>query len=436
MSDIEKLAKVIVNSNRLLGKQIESLTKEIRDKPSPVVNVPRATISVNPPEISVNPAEVKIEAPNITVEPTKVVVDNKEVKKLLKQILEKKAEKVDLKGLDKIAKVLTKLSEVNQEPVTIETGKEYVESIVRLSESLEGFDIKVDELLEKMEKSVKAHHGLNHQRQGGGSSGTVFLKNVAGDKINPAIEEKQVKDYFKEVAVGNVTDEARVGFGGNNPGLAVSTEESINNIRLESGFGSVYTYLTADTTLYASSSSASDTGTMVIIGMDDTYTQVVRTVTLNGQTPVALSGQMFRIFNTAIISSSKAVGNIYISDDNTDITAGVPNTLSKVKAKLDAGNKLGFLSQFTIPTGKSAYLVEFTPSSSKSADVDINLRFRSTTTEDFGTAPPFQAFQNSSSFNLVMGFTLPAQTDIDLTASSPTAGSKCTVAWAVILIDE
>ena len=213
MADIETLAKVIVNSNALLGKKIEALTKAVGNTPSPVVNVPRANISVNPPEISVQPTEVNpqvhVEAPNVTVEPTKVVIDNEGVKKLLKQILDKKEEKVDLKDLNKISKVLTKISEVNREESTPKTNEEYATALIRLSESLTGFDVKVDELLKEMEKAVRS--GGNMQRQGGGSSGTVFVKNEAGDKVNPSVA---VSD-FEELSTTNPQGTQVVGdFGG------------------------------------------------------------------------------------------------------------------------------------------------------------------------------------------------------------------------------
>lgn len=247
----------------------------------------------------------------------------------------------------------------------------------------------------------------------------------------------QARDFFFDMSNGNIPGLSPGTVAGNNPGLSASTEESVNNIRLETGTGSIYTYLAADTTLFVSSSSANDTQIVAALGMDDTHTAVTRIATLNGQTPVALSGDIFRVFFLAIISSPtvKAVGNIYLSSDDTDITAGVPNTLANVKAKIDIGGIQGTLAQRTISATQKAYLFNIVFNSSKSTDADIILRFRTDPNDDFAPAPAFQVFQNTDSVNEVVGTPLPAKTDIDVLAISPTANSKITVQFSLILTD-
>jgi len=244
-------------------------------------------------------------------------------------------------------------------------------------------------------------------------------------------------DFFFEMANGNIPGLTQGTVAGNNPGLSADTEESVNNIRLETGTGAVYTYLTTDTTVYISSSNANDTQIIALVGFDDTFTAVVRIATLNGQTPVAFSGDIFRVTAIAIISSPQvaAVGNIYLSTDNTDITAGVPNTLSKVLAKIDTGGTQGTLANRTISATQKAYLFNIVFNSSKSTDADIILRFRTAPDDDFAPAPPFQVFQNTDTVNQIIGTPLPAKTDIDITAISPTAGSKITAQFSLILTD-
>ena len=241
-------------------------------------------------------------------------------------------------------------------------------------------------------------------------------------------------DFYFDVAVGNKEDLARSAFGSNNPGLTANREEGVNNIRLETGTGGLYPFPTADTNIYISSSSASDTATVVLVGLDDTYTEVVRLATLTGQTPVQMSGDIFRVSQVGFVTPSKAIGNIYFSTDNTDITSGVPNTLTNVLAKIDSGNTAGFFSYFTVPVGEQIYLFDFTPSSSKAGDVNVNLKFRFDTLSDFSYSPEFQAFQDNSRFVEKLGIVLPEKTDISLTASSPTQGSKVLASFSTIRI--
>lgn len=242
-------------------------------------------------------------------------------------------------------------------------------------------------------------------------------------------------NFFFDVALGNVPSFTRSALGGNNPGLSADNEEGVNNIRLETGTGSLYPYPTANVTAFVSSSSASDTGTIAVLGLDDTHTKVTRLATLNGQTPVALSGDIFRIEQMFIITATKAVGNIYLSTDDTDITAGVPNTLSNVLGKIDSGGKLFSAAALTVPLNQKAYLFALEPNTSKAGDVDITLRFRSNATDDFAPAPPFQVFQSSTTLTDRMGLVLVEKGEIDITATSPTVGSKVTVGFLIIFVD-
>lgn len=249
--------------------------------------------------------------------------------------------------------------------------------------------------------------------------------------------EGATEDFFFAVANGDVVGSILSQFAGNNPGLTINTKENVNNIRLETGTGAIYTYLTADTTVYVSSSSASDTQTVVLLGLDANYNSVTRIATLSGQTPVAFNGDVFRVRVIVIISSPvvEAVGNIYVSTDNTDITSGVPNTLSKVLLKIDAGFTQGVNGTSTIPLGQKGYLFNIIFNSSKSADAEIFLRFRFANDDDFSLSPPFQIFQNNYTVNQVVGTNLPAKTDIDMVVETPTANSKITGSFFLILTD-
>ena len=246
-----------------------------------------------------------------------------------------------------------------------------------------------------------------------------------------------IRDFYQEVSLGNIPGQSVNSTAGNNPGLSVNVQESVNNIRLETGTGSLYPYPTANTTVYVSSSSANDTQIIGIVGLDDTYTSVFRIATLNGQTPVVFSGDVFRIDSAFIITSPIVVpvGNVYISTDNTDITAGVPNTLSKVLCKIDTGFAQGVTGVFTIPAGKTGYLRDVLFNSSKAADAEINLRFKISATGDPSLSPPFQTFQSSINISQFIGTPLGEKIDIDVVAKSPTAGSKITIAFNIVIID-
>lgn len=186
-------------------------------------------------------------------------------------------------------------------------------------------------------------------------------------------------DYFVEVASGNV------------PGTVDVTQEARNHTIGNAVFetlwdqGGSYTYLTADTQLFASSSSTSDTATMLrVCGLDANFAQVIRTVTLNGQTQVALSGLLFRVREAFVINASSLIGDVYIAESDT-LTLGVPDTISKIKTKIpleafDSGDyastNMSHNGFFTVPAGFDVFLLNLVPSTPKNDDIRLDIRKR------------------------------------------------------------
>ncbi|WP_309498272.1 hypothetical protein, partial [Sulfurovum sp.] len=97
-------------------------------------------------------------------------------------------------------------------------------------------------------------------------------------------------DYWVEAAAGNIPGSEVGSITGRNLKVGDSVFETLWDQ------GGNYTRLTADTQLYISSSSASDTAVEVtILGVTDDFQRVVRTVTTNGQNQVPISGLLFAI---------------------------------------------------------------------------------------------------------------------------------------------
>lgn len=128
--------------------------------------------------------------------------------------------------------------------------------------------------------------------------------------------------------------------------------------------GGVYTF-TADggADYYISSSNAGDTQTVSIrILSEDAngdWNQEDLTVTLQGQTKTAItpaSGdkpvRFYRGYNTG---TTDFAGNVYIYE-NDDLTAGVPDTATKVRGVIVAGENQTEMAIYTIPSGYKGYL--------------------------------------------------------------------------------
>lgn len=127
--------------------------------------------------------------------------------------------------------------------------------------------------------------------------------------------------------------------------------------------GGTYTFLSSAATLYASSSSGSDTFEITVIGLDANWDLQTKTVTLTGQTQVALAGTWIRVHRVYNSSGTAAVGDIYIAETD-NLTAGVPDTASKIKAKIVIGNEQTLMAIYTIPASRTGVIMHYSGTAS------------------------------------------------------------------------
>lgn len=108
------------------------------------------------------------------------------------------------------------------------------------------------------------------------------------------------------------------------------------------------------------SSSGSDTTTMVVEGLDASYNEVSETFTLTGATPTAAGSQTFARVNRAYMTGTATnVGKISIKQGTTIV--------GEIAA--DMGQSL--TTNYTVPAGKTAYILAMQASASKNQVADI-----------------------------------------------------------------
>ena len=155
-----------------------------------------------------------------------------------------------------------------------------------------------------------------------------------------------------DVAMGMDPYFSQVNIVGRNPDIDIAANEDIWD------GGGDYTTFPAAALIFASSSSASDTTkVLTIVGLDALGNPQTATVTPAGQTKTALATLTWTaIFS--VTSSAVLVGDAYVYEDDT-LTAGVPNTSTKVRAKILATASITQMAVYTIPTGYDGLLVEY-----------------------------------------------------------------------------
>jgi len=119
--------------------------------------------------------------------------------------------------------------------------------------------------------------------------------------------------------------------------------------------GGEYPFSSTADIVSASSSNNSDTQEIVVYGLDENWADTRQVVTLQGQTRVALSTPLIRVYRIENNGISNFAGTVYVYS-GTEATLGVPSGASVVKAVVDDGNNQTLMAVYTIPAGKVGFL--------------------------------------------------------------------------------
>lgn len=207
--------------------------------------------------------------------------------------------------------------------------------------------------------------------------------------------------------------------------------------------GGLYTFLAAAATLYVSSSQGADTQEITVQGLDATWAYQEQTVDLTGQTQAEIGSgltwlRVFRAFNS---DSTDTTGDVYIAETD-DLTGGVPDTASKIKAKIDIYAQQTLMAIYTIPLGKTGFVVDryYTINKTSGATMIVNDRFyarepggvfrvqnifgvQSTGSSGMNYRPPFP-----------VGY--PAKTDLLMRGVSSSNDADISAGFSVLLVDD
>ena len=235
-------------------------------------------------------------------------------------------------------------------------------------------------------------------------------------------------NFFIEVAKGNVAGHSILHVDGHNEDFQAA--EDIWD------YGGDYTDSTAAVAHYISSSNAGDTEVIKVDYLDENWDQQTINVTLDGQnkTRIGTTETMIRIQGAKNAGSADLLGDVYIYEDDT-LTAGVPDTATKVRGKMSIGHGALLNAKVAIPNGKVGFMVERTLTASISTSLDILLLAR-----EFGKVYVVDRHPHLSLNSIVGPVLLPsiyrAKTDIKFRASASAANSLLGVSFSILLIDE
>lgn len=216
-----------------------------------------------------------------------------------------------------------------------------------------------------------------------------------------------------------------------NPDVDLVTEETIW------AQGGIYTYLTADTELFMSSTSVSDTGVTVLIeGLTQDYVQKSSVVSFtNGQSQQTI-GTWFRIHDiTVIAGGAEPLGDLYVAQTGA-LTLGIPDVASEIKAKITQGVNTTQLGLYTVPANHTFYVVRLNTFTRKNKDAVVQVLVRPEGFPAFIRTTQFPTYQSEVSVLLDPPFVVTQKTDLELRAVTTTNQTEVVANVGYILIDD
>jgi len=221
----------------------------------------------------------------------------------------------------------------------------------------------------------------------------VMIADKDGNILNTAGSASNIP-----IATGGVTGYSHINKFGYRSTLATTGFETIWD-----GAASNYTYQTVGTAIATSDAAASadDTKEVNIQGLDENYNEVSETITIGGG---ASTAQFSRVFRARMVSEN--------NDGNVTITT--TGTVAYIQE--DAGQTL--MAVYTIPAGKTGYLIKLHGTVDKNQDAIFRLVSRDFGTTVFNVKGQFGVFANSFDYDYPVPLVFSEKTDIEVRADA------------------
>ena len=221
-----------------------------------------------------------------------------------------------------------------------------------------------------------------------------------------------------DIAKGKMYDSEAVNIFGFNRDVNGSFETVWND-------GDAYVYPTSALTMTAVSSSASDTMSVLVSGLDANYDQISETITLTGTVAVTLSTQFYRI-NSAVILAGNNAGNITIA--NGGVTY----------AFIEAGTGATQACLYTVPNGYDLYLFRITANSATATGsqyLTIRNALRTSTGRELKVAEATFA-ESQVNYDRQIPFKIAEKTDFQFEAKSSSSTNQIAIFVEAVLVKQ
>ena len=236
-------------------------------------------------------------------------------------------------------------------------------------------------------------------------------------------------NFFLDVAKGLVPGHTAVFISSRNPAVGNVTIEDVWDL------GGLMVYPTAGEQWELISTSTLDTAagtgarTIQVKYLDDNYVEQVETVTMNGTTAVTLAANdSFRPQRIETLTAGST------GENQGTITLQVASGGNPRGAML-ASENVSMSSHYTVPAGKTAFIISVIEEINKNEDVTLEYRRTTGTNGVFITRAKSSIYQSANKFNFQLYNGIVEKSDYRVTAISNNASASPFVFFELLEVD-
>jgi hypothetical protein len=265
--------------------------------------------------------------------------------------------------------------------------------------------------------------GLTVTGTNSGATGIIVIDDDAGD--NGTLLLKELDGIFEDDEPITDTD----------TGAAVANGTTSDILEM--------VYPTANETWEILSGSANDTSagtgarTVLIPYLDNSYAIKTVTATLNGTTPVTLNSDMFRV-RTAFHGANNS-GIIVVTAGTSKINEGdiiIRDSSSKnIRSCILAGDGIAEQTHYTVPAGKTSYVIQRYGNINKNEDVTGEPRATNGTDGIFRKGVTLNLYQTSFEQQILLPRPLVEKTDLKILSKSSNTLAISSLQLKIIEVD-
>lgn len=165
---------------------------------------------------------------------------------------------------------------------------------------------------------------------------------------------------------------------------------------------------------------------MILVGLDEDYNEQIEQLVLSNTSSVNSTKSFKRLYRAYIDNgSSTNVGAVTVQKSSTTVL------------KINAGLGQTLMSIYTVPAGKTGYLIHGACSCQAGADATGNMFVRYGGTSAFRVGHSFEVSGTGGQYDYTFGIPIPVpeKSDIDVRANVRSNNARVTASFDILLID-